>query len=161
METSDVTTNHVELKKKVLDAAIKKHQTVIDDFSGSIKEMLASEGIVNEDEMDLSQQEFNTELVHKSNQIADQLAFANEEMKILFDMAPVIGSIHNTIQPGSVVVTDRENFFVSTSVEAFSAGGMDFFGLSTQSPLFKAMEGKKSGDHFSHNYSDYRVIEVF
>lgn len=161
METSALATNHVELKKKVLDAAIKKHQTVIDDFRLGIKEMLASEGIVNEDEIDLTQQEFNTEMVQKSNRIADQLAFANEEMKLLYDMAPTIGSIHNTIQLGSVVVTDRDTFFVSASVEEFDVDGMKIFGLSTESPLFKAMEGKKKGERFSHNYSDYSIIDIF
>lgn len=161
METSALATNHVELKKKVLDAAIKKHQTVIDDFRLGIKEMLASEGIVNEDEIDLTQQEFNTEMVQKSNRIADQLAFANEEMKLLYDMAPTIGSIHNTIQLGSVVVTDRDTFFVSASIEEFDVDGMKIFGLSTESPLFKAMEGKKKGERFSHNYSDYSIIDIF
>jgi len=161
METNALTTNHVEFKKKVLDAAIKKHQTVIDDFRLGIKEMLGSEGIVNEDEMDLTQQEFNTEMVQKSHHIADQLAFANEEMKLLYDMAPTINYVHNTIQPGSVVVTDRDTFFVSASIEAFEAEGTKLFGLSAESPLFKAMEGKKKGDRFSHNYSDYLVIDVF
>ncbi len=161
MKTSALTTNHVELKKKVLDAAIKRHQTVIDDFRLAIKEMLASEGITNEDEMDLTQQEFNTEMVQKSNRIADQLAFANEEMKLLYDMAPTIGCIHNTVQPGSIVVTDRDTFFVSASIEEFDVNGMKIFGLSTESPLFKSMEGKKKGDLFSHNYSDYRIIDIF
>ena len=86
----------------------KKQKSVVDDLKLSIKEMLTSEGIVNEDEMDLSQQEFNTEMVQKSNDIADQLAFANEELKLLFDMTSTIGYIHNTIQLGSVVVTNRD-----------------------------------------------------
>lgn len=161
MEAKALTVNRVELKKKILDAATKKHESVIDDFRLSIREMLASEGIVNEDEMDLSQQEFNTEMVQKSNQIADQLAFANEELKLLFDMASTIGSIHNTIQLGSVVVTDRNIFFVSASIEDFKADGLNIFGLSIESPLFKAMEGKKKGDRFGYNYGEYRVVDTF
>lgn len=161
METGALTRSHAELKKKVLDAAIQQHQTIIDDFRTAIKEMLASEGIVNEDAMDLTQQDFNTEIVQKSNQIADQLAFANEEMKLLYDMVPTIGSIHNTIQLGSVVITDRDAFFISASIGEFDADGKKFFGLSTESPLFKAMEGMKKGDRFSHNYGDYCVIDTF
>ena len=161
METRALPTNRVELKKKVLDAAIRKHQTVIDDFRGGIKEMLSSEGIVNEDEMDLTQQEFNTEMVQKSNRIADQLAFANEEMKLLYDMASTIGTTHKAIQLGSIVVTDRDIFFVSASIEEFEVDGIKFFGLSTESPLFKVMEGKKIGDRFSHNYGDYLIIDTF
>lgn len=161
MKAQFLSTNHAELKRKILNAAIKTHQTVIDDFKQGIKDMLGSEGIVNEEEMDLSQQEFNTEMVQKSNQIADQLAFANAEMKLLYDMAPTIEYFHNTIQPGSIVVTDREVFFVSASIEEFEVEGMKCFGLSTESPLFKAMEGKKKGDRFSYNYGEYQVIDVF
>ena len=92
--------------------------------------------------MDLSQLEFNYGNGSKSNQMAE-LSFASDEIKLLYDMVPTIGSIHNTIQPGSIVAMDREVFFVSTSIEEFEAEGMKFFGLSTESPLFKAMEGKK------------------
>ena len=161
MEPKTVTTSHVELKRKVLEAATKRQQSVIDDFKQHIQEMLGSAAMINEEEMDLSQQEFNTEMFQRSNYIADQLAFANEEMKLLYNLAATIGNIHNTAQLGTVVVTDRENFFVSVSVEDFEVEGMHFFGLSTESPLFKSMEGKKKGDRFSLNYSEYRIIDIF
>jgi uncharacterized protein YllA (UPF0747 family) len=161
METKALMQNHGELKKKILDAAIKKHQSVVDDFALTIKEMLASQGIVNEDEMDLSQQAYNTEMFQKSIQIGDRLAFANEELKLLFDMTSTIGSIHNNVQLGSVVVTDRDIFFVSASIEEFEVDGLKIFGLSIESPLFKSMEGKKKGDRFGYNYGEYRIFDTF
>jgi hypothetical protein len=160
METKVLMSNHAELKKKVLDAAIKKHQAVVDDFRLSIREMLASQGIVNEDEMDLSQQAY-TEMFQKSIQIGDRLAFANEKLKLLFDMTSTIGTIHNNVQLGSVVVTDRDIFFVSASTEVFEVDGLKIFGLSIESPLFKSMEGKKKGDRFGHNYGEYRMFDTF
>jgi hypothetical protein len=161
METKALTVNRTHLKKKILAAAITKHQSVIADFRTSIREILASEGIVNEDEMDLSQQEFNTEMVQNSNQIVDQLALANEELATLFDMASTTGIIHNTVQLGSVVVTDRNIFFVCASIEDFEADGLNIFGLSVGSPLFKAMEGKKKDDRFSYNYGEYKIFDTF
>lgn len=161
MEMKALTQNHAELKKKVLDAAIKKHQSVVDDFTLSIREMRASQGIVNEDEMDLSQQAYNTEMFQMSNQIGDRLAFANEELKLLFDMTSTIGTIHNNVQLGSVVVTDRDIFFVSTSIEEFEVDGLKIFGLSIDSPLFKSMEGKKKGDRFGYNYGEYQIFDTF
>lgn len=155
------TASHAELKRKVLDAAIKKHQSVIDDFRQGIGDLLGSAAMVNEEEMDLSQQEFNTEMVQRSNHIADQLAFANAEMKLLYDMASTISNVHNTVQPGTVVITDRENFFVSASIEDFEVDGIHFFGLSTETPLYMAMEGKKKGDRFGYNFSEYQITDVF
>jgi hypothetical protein len=161
MKTAALKSNHVELKKKILDAAISKHQTVIDDFRLAIKNMLDSVVGVHEDEMDLSQLEFNAEMTEKSNQLADQLAFANEEMKVLYDMTATIASIHNTVQLGSVVETDRIVFFVSISIADFETEGIQCFGLSTESQLFKVMDGMKNGDRFSYNYSEYTIIDIY
>ena len=154
-------TNRGDLKKKMLNACIQKHQTVIDDFQQSIKEMLTSGGLVNEEELDLSQQGFNTEMVQRADAIANQLEFANQEMKLLYDMLPTIGIIQDTVQAGSVVVTDKMNFFVSTSIEDFEVDGMKVFGLSTASPVFQAMEGKKNGEDFSYKEAKYKIQEVF
>lgn len=162
METNIPTSvDRAELKRKILAEGIKKHQTVIDDFRRSIKDMLASEGIVNEADMDLTQQSFNTELVQKANNLADQLAFANEEMKQLYDMLPTIEYIHNTVQPGAVVVTDKDIFFVSVSIERFYADGTDIFGLSAETPLYQEMKGKKKGDLVTYKDRTYQILDVF
>jgi hypothetical protein len=161
MTNNILTPSHVELKKKILDTGIKKHQSVIDDFKLSIEEMLSSEGIVKEETIDHSQQEFNAELIQNANEIAEQLNFANEEMKLLYDMVPTIGDIHNTVRLGSVVATDREIFFVSVSIERFQVNGLKIFGLSTESPLYKAMEGKKKRDTFIYKNSSYTIQELF
>ena len=161
METLAPTTNHVELKKKMLDSSIKKHQTVIDDFQTNIKDLLASEGNINEEEFDLSQQEFNAETLQQVNRIADQLKFANDEMVTLYNMLPTIGTIHQDIQIGATVVTDKDIFFVSASIERFEVDGLRVFGLSTESPLFKVMEGKRSGDTFTYGKETYVIKDVF
>jgi hypothetical protein len=161
MSINILTASHIELKKKILEAGIKQHQTVISDFRASIHEMLSNEAVVNEEEIDLSQQEFNTELVQQSDRIADQLAFANAEMKTLYDMTATITTIHNTVQRGSVVVTDREIFFVSVSIEQFRVNGLSIFGLSTDSPLYQVMASKSKGDTFSYKDVTYTIKDIF
>jgi transcription elongation GreA/GreB family factor len=161
MDTLAPTTNHMELKRKMLDASIKKHQTVIDDFQQNIKDLLASEGNINEEEFDLSQQEYNAEALQQVNRIADQLKFANDEMVTLYNMMPTIGTIHNSVQLGSTVVTDKDIFFVSASIERFEVDGLKVFGLSTESPLFKAMEGMKKGDRFTYGKDTYEIKDVY
>lgn len=161
MENKFVVTDRAEMKKKMLDASISKHQTVIDDLKLGIKEMLASEGLINEEELDLSQQGFNTEIIHKVNALADQVSFANEEMKLLYNMLPTIQYIHDTVMPGSVVVTDKDVFFVSTSIEEFEVEGSKVFGLSTESPLYQVMKDRKKGETFSYNEKKYKIKEIF
>jgi transcription elongation GreA/GreB family factor len=161
MENRILTTDRSQLKKDMLDAGIGKHQTVIDDLREGIKDLQSSAGIVNEEEMDLSQQGFNTEIMHKINALADQLSFANEEMKRLYDMIPTIQYIHETVAEGSVLITDKGIFFISASIEEFEVDGLKVFGLSTASPLFQEMSGKKKGDSFSYKEVQYKIKDVF
>jgi transcription elongation GreA/GreB family factor len=140
------------LKKQILEEGIKQHQSVIDDFAQSIKELLAANG---------NGQPATEEAVQRANQIADQLEFAREEMLTLQDMQRNIETIHSQVQLGSVVVTDKDTFFVSVSIERFYVGDLKVFGLSTKTPLYRAMEGKKKGDTFSYGGIQYRIEDVF
>lgn len=161
MAINMLNTSLTDIKKKILLAGIRQHQILIDDFKQSIKEIQASEGKINEEDMDLTQQGYNNEMDLRINALADHLRFANEEMRLLYDMLPIIGYMHHSVQAGSVVITDKRTFFVAASIEAFEVDGTEVFGLSTNSPLYKAMEGKTTGDTFGYNKVVYHIREIF
>ncbi|MCR9015821.1 hypothetical protein [Aquiflexum gelatinilyticum] len=160
-ETSVLNIKHTAFKKALLEAAINKHQSVIDDFQNSIREMIGSENEANQAEPDLSQQGFNSEQIHRANAVGDQVSFANREMEILQNMLPTIEDINDTVKLGSVVVTDKDIFFVSTSIERMKVNGYSVFGLSTESPIYQVMKGKKQGESFSFKVTQYRIKEIF
>lgn len=161
MKTKIFKVQHAEFKRKLLEASIKKHQSVIDDLQNSIKELLGNEEIINEDESDMSLQGFKTEQIQKANLIGNQVSFANDEMTLLNNMLPGIEDIHDEVILGSVVVTDKMNFFVSASIEQFEVEGIKIFGLSTESPLFQEMKGKRKGDRFSFKDQEYKILDLF
>ncbi|MFC0262064.1 hypothetical protein [Fontibacter flavus] len=161
MKTKIFKVEHAEFKRKLLEASIKKHQSVIDDLQNSIKELLGNEEIINEDESDMSLQGFKTEQIQKANLIGNQVSFANDEMTLLNNMLPGIEDIHDEVILGSVVVTDKMNFFVSASIEQFEVEGIKIFGLSTESPLFQEMKGKRKGDKFSFKDQEYKILDLF
>lgn len=161
MKTKIFKVQHAEFKKKLLEASIKKHQSVIDDLQRSIKELLGNDETTNEDESDMSLQGFRTEQIQKANLIGNQVSFANDEMTLLNNMLPGIEDIHDEVILGSVVVTDKMNFFVSASIEQFEVDGIEIFGLSTESPLFQAMKGKRKGDKFSFKDQEYKIHDLF
>jgi hypothetical protein len=161
MIANKTSAERVAFKKKVLEAGILKHQMVIDDFKQSITEMTSSEGAEDEKEFASSQQSFNKETIDHANQLAGQLQFATHEMSLLQNMLSSIQTLHPAVKLGSIVETDLEMFFVSASIERFEADGQKVFGLSTKSPLYKAMEGKKTGDTFTFNKRTYYIKEVY
>lgn len=154
--------DYVALKRETLQEAIKKHQQVIDDFRARISTMLNAEPIVNEDQLDYGTQAKTAEaIITRINPLGDQLEFANEEMKLLYDMTAHQDDVHDQVELGSIVVTDKDTFFVSVSIERFSVRGKSMFGLSTKTPLYEKMKGKKEGETFFYKERSYTIKEIF
>ncbi|MFC3117592.1 hypothetical protein ACFOHS_01970 [Jhaorihella thermophila] len=64
------------------------------------------------------------------------------------------------MQPGAAVILDGLNFVVAVSTEKFDVDGRAFMGISTQSPIYKAMEGLGAGDTFTHAGKEYEIQDV-
>lgn len=156
METNNITNNRIWLKKEILRVGIENHQSVIDDFKTGIKELLDNENVDNPEDAKL-----NDATVLEINQLVEQLRFANEEMETLNGLSATGESLHDYVKLGSVVVTDKDTFFVSASVERFEVVGFNVFGLSVKSPLFKVMEGLKVRDNFTYGTRNYHIIDLF
>ena len=150
-----------ELKRKMIESSIEKHKSVIDDFSIRIKELRHNEMIFNEWDFDLDMSSYNYQALNEANLIADQLEFANEELEMLYNIKPSIYTIHDQVELGAVVETNRQTFFISASIEHFKVEGKEYIGLSTKSPLYLTMEGLKKGDHFEYNSTKYLIKDIF
>ncbi len=148
-------------KQIILEAAIRQHESVIADFREGIRQMMATEGDVSEQAYDVQTQAMAAETSADVDRLAGQLSFANRELEQLIRMRQDIEEIHPAVQRGAVVVTDRETFFVSASIERFHVNDQSLFGLSTESPLYQKMRGLKAGDSFSYGKTTYQVLDVY
>ena len=75
----------------------------------------------------------------------------NEQLKsqqILKNIQPIS---HKTVNLGSLVETDKGKFFIAVSLGELSFNQEKIFIISAESPLAKAMNGKKEGDAFIVN----------
>ena len=154
------TMDKLQLKEEIMHAAIQKQQSIIDDYKTRIDDLRDSVDSVYEDEEDLQEYSIGNELNDKVNRLADQLQFANEEMLVL-DRMRVGDEPNDTVALGSVVVTDQRTFYISVSLERFYADNHTYFGISTESPLFKEMEGKRKGDRFMFKADTYTIVDIF
>ncbi|MDO6392295.1 hypothetical protein Q4E40_19325 [Pontibacter sp. BT731] len=62
---------------------------------------------------------------------------------------------------GAVVMTELQNYFIGVSLGEIKIDGESFFAISGLSPLYKAMEGKTSGESFDFRDKTYKVLQVF
>ena len=152
----------IEFKREVLAEAIKRHQSVIDDFKMGIEGELKAQSSNTEGGQDSGGKSKQAEsILTRLNPLSEQLEFAKEELRLLNNMTLRHDELHKKVRPGSIVVTDKDTFFVSASIERFEVNGKKMFGLSTKAPLYKAMDGLKSGDTFRHAGLSYIIRDVF
>lgn len=69
-------------------------------------------------------------------------------------------SLTDTVAPGAVLSFNDRHFVVITSTSKFDCGGKTYMGISTQSPIYRAIEGLKAGDTFTHNGREYTLDDV-
>ena len=62
---------------------------------------------------------------------------------------------------GAIVKFSGRHFVISVSTTRFKCGGVEYMGISTEAPIYKAIAGKKSGDIFSYNGRDITIEGVW
>lgn len=84
-----------------------------------------------------------------------------EAMKLSQDLARLtIDKTYDTVQPGSLVTTNRGAFFVSISAGKLMLDGSDYFAVSPASPIATALSGRKAGDVVMFNKLTYQLLSV-
>ena len=64
------------------------------------------------------------------------------------------------VAPGALVQTPRFNFFIGFATVPFDSEGKHIVGISTESPIYSIMNGKKTGDKFSFCGIDYEISKI-
>lgn len=77
------------------------------------------------------------------------LAEAVKQKQLLIQIGT--GKQHEIIQPGSLVVTDKNNFYIAISAGALVIDGKKYLAISPSSPIGIQMIDKRTGDNFAFN----------
>jgi hypothetical protein len=155
------TTEKKGLRKKLLHACIAKQQFLLHDFTRRIRELTSRDALHNNESYDQKDIAAYTAQTNEINTLHAQLEFAKAELDILEKLYPTCDSSRNQATLGAVVVTDHYTLFVSASLEKFTVEDHPYIGISTLSPIYKAMEGKTKGDTFSYNNVRYKIKDIF
>jgi transcription elongation GreA/GreB family factor len=92
----------------------------------------------------------------------DKAAMQVEENKKMLTILNQIGhhSSTETVTLGSIVVTDRNNFYVSIGAGKLEIGRESYVAISTQSPIGQLLLHKCAGEFFSFNNQKQTIISV-
>lgn len=90
---------------------------------------------------------------------ASQQLMGVNEMKITLAKIDIFKQ-HKIVHLGSIVETDRFNYFLSISAGKLTTHEKDYFAVSISSPIGKRLLGKKTGEQFTFNGSTTKIIAI-
>jgi hypothetical protein len=149
----------IELKKQLHNLCLDYVQKRIDAATLAINEAQkasnddtkSSAGDKYETGREMMQQETNRNLA--------QLSEANK-LKIALNHVPS-NSVMSTADQGSIVITDKANFYIAVGAGTLSVNNLNYFAVSPYSPIGLKLKGLKAGNEFNLNEKNYLVKQVF
>lgn len=102
----------------------------------------------------------------KSDQALNRVEARSSVVEALqreIDVLSGLSSIEATdeVQLGDIVETDKGNFFVAVPADEFTIEGKTYRGISTDSPLYRALRGKKNGEVVTVNNNTFTLLNSF
>lgn len=147
------------LKKTILKSEVRNY--VKESIAGKIDKLKnfleftteASREIKKTPKYDSIREEMQEEIYQMQKQMG-----ALQDLRL--NLNKVLNTPTQTIQIGSIVLTNKARFYISVSLGEFFFEGDRFYAISEESPMAKIMFGKKSGDSFVLNNISQTIEEV-
>lgn len=148
----------IALKRKIWDACMQKQQAL----AATVKEaMTQAQEAANEEKGSLEEkfESFREQLIRDRDMYARKLGEHMSAMEALRYVE--VDKVFSHVQQGALVITDKQKLFVAISLGEIKADGQVYFAISTQSPLYQQMEGKRAGETFEFRGISHHIREVF
>lgn len=111
---------------------------------------------------------YRTKMMRARDMYAKQLANANAAIRALQGLQAL--KPFDTACHGAVVITNKQNFFLSVGAGKFmvpfaptseNIEQKTFFAISAQTPIYMAIKGKEVGDSFIVNGIQHTILEIY
>ena len=147
----------VKLKKHLVETCLAQ-QLKIEEHNKALMNDAQQTANEYEHAMDMTDA-YRTQMLEKRDMFARQLAKIIEERKVLERIDTLC--IREDVGFGAVVITNKQKLFVSIGLGKIELDNDQYFAISPMVPIFKAMEGKKSGEKFTFNGQSFNIVDVF
>ncbi len=145
------------LKKELLDYCIRNQEEAINRLQKEIDDAqkMANDYGAPKDRYD----SFRTKMMRQRDMFAQQQAKANTVLNTLQKIP--LDKPFDKVEFGAIVITNKQKLFVSAGIGKISLGGQTFFAISPVVPVYKALEGKKTGDEVVFNGVKITIEDIF
>ncbi len=143
-------------KQKILEACISSIDTKIETlkYAADDAQKAANEYGNPRDRYD----SFRAQQLRKKDMFSKHLQEAINEKNILNKID--VAKDYTEIVLGSLVITNKQNLFISTSIGKVTVDSIDYYAISPFVPIFKSIRGLKLGDTAEFNGNKFTIKEI-
>lgn len=146
------------VKNKIWQACLEKQKSLAATTKDAMDQAQQS---ANEEKGSMEEkfESFREQLIRDRDMFARKLAEHISGMDTLRQIDA--DRLLSKVQLGSVVITDKQKFFISIGLGEVKVDKDVFFAISVQSPLYQQMEGKQAGDTYEFRNIQSKIVSVF
>lgn len=149
--------DNLHIKEKLITRCKDTQRKCVDSAKSAMNEaqLALNEYGPNKDRYD----SFRDQLIGRRDMFASQYQKALSEMHVLERIDP--RDQKDTVEFGAIVISDTSKFIIAISAGKIELDGAIYYAISPAVPLYKAMEGLKSGESFEFNGRKQTIKELF
>ncbi len=146
--------NKLLLKSAMINNEIQK----INVFQNELTQIVSGSNLQNENVIDLDDSSHNAQSEDDTHYITNQV---HSHQGHLSELQNISFAATDMVEPGAIVEINDRHLVVSIAEGNFKFDGKDFVAISTNSPLYKCIEGKKAGDTCSYNNKAFTIKNIY
>ncbi|MEM7574486.1 MAG: hypothetical protein AAF433_16400 [Bacteroidota bacterium] len=146
-------------KQKIIAHLLEEKQAAYQRMMQDQQSELDMAEEVGEGEEDLYERGKIDQAMNRVEAKAQTLESLQEQVDLLANLDQIEPT--EEIQLGDIIETNMGNFFVGVPAMEFTIEGKQYRGISTDSPLYHALQGKHQGDKVEVNGHSYDLIHSY
>lgn len=144
-------------KEEIIKQIIAQEEKFIEKLEATYEQFKNASDLDEEATMDRQEMSHANEAKDMQMRMKVQLDKANQDLEELKNTG---STSHTTVQPGAIVVTQKNLFFAGVSIHTLDISGKELLGVSSESPAYKTILGLTKGDQFKLGDHEYTIEEI-
>ena len=151
--------NKVAEKIKFLAECIRIQKGIVENARKAMNEAQESANEGDDNTEEKLYNSYREEMHNKRDMFARQFELAMEDLNQLNKV--VTSKEYKKAEFGSMVETENGVYFISTSLGQIKLDNKTIFAVSPLAPVYKAFEGKKTGDSFTFRDKSIKIKDLY
>lgn len=144
-------------RKDIIKSIIEEQDKLIDNLNNSVNRYTVASDIDEESTHD--PEDFSQQTQAKDMQLRYE-KLRNDAQQQLNFLHSEINEVHDKIEAGSLIETDKNYFFVGASVPLFEVNEKEVIVLSEEAPVFQELKDKSVGDMVKVGDEKYTITSI-